>query len=156
MHKDSSSSPIPYQLYDLTLFSAWYPHLLKKEYAKTNDLWYIKHKAQSWYMSKQTFNQRELLFESGVCKLLWRKNYFMLYRSLSFCCNNSTLLLQSESSHRQMSEWACPYYQKTTTTTTKKPNSIYKSKVKSILLLQAIYCSDPWFVWCKVRIKILY
>ena len=30
MYKDSSSSPIPYQLYDLTLFSAWYPHLLKK------------------------------------------------------------------------------------------------------------------------------
>ena len=63
-------------------------------------------------MAKPTFNQRELLFESGVCKLLWRKNYFMLYRSLSFCCNNSTLLLQSESSHRQMGKWACLYYKK--------------------------------------------
>ena len=104
-------------------------------------------------MAKQTFNQRELLFESGVCKLLWRKNYFMLYRSLSFCCNNSTVLLQSENSHRQTSKWAFLYYNKKTN---KQKKTIYKSKVQSILVLQATDCPDPWFVWCKVRIKIVY
>lgn len=56
MYKDSNSSPIltSYMILGkyFTLFSAWYPHLFKKkEYAKINDIWYIKDRAQSRYMA---------------------------------------------------------------------------------------------------------
>ena len=97
-------------------------------------------------MAKPTFNQRELLFESGVCKLLWRKNYFMLYRSLSFCATTQLCYCKVKAAtDKWASEHTCIKKKNTHTHTHthQKHNFIYKSKVQSILFLQAVYFQIP-------------